>query len=78
MIPGASKARAVLARVAARGADGVLVVRRDLGESADSPEVISLPHSSGPSGIAVGREVDECPDDSPLITNWEAVRRGRR
>lgn len=32
----------------------------------NSPEVISLPHSSGPSGITVGKEVDECPECTHL------------
>lgn len=33
--------------------------------------VISLPHSSGPGSIIVGRTVDQCPE----CQHWTAVRR---
>ncbi|GAA0373995.1 hypothetical protein GCM10010319_60620 [Streptomyces blastmyceticus] len=43
-----SEARARLARMAApRGASGMLVIRRDLGESADGPD-----RSTGPLALA--------------------------
>ncbi|GAA0363870.1 hypothetical protein GCM10010319_47080 [Streptomyces blastmyceticus] len=51
--------------------------------------VISLPHSSGPSGVIVGKKVDECPtcsrlnDDrhrasTPPTVNWPLENRARR